>query len=126
MNAPWPSLIVDQEQFEDASVHELFHKCYDAHKHLSDLPKAADEAQAVLRKLLAMLQRCDTMIDTTGLFSDNEDQEDISTGSLRYFATVISWSVFAKEDVFSNVPRALASEARWDPMVHHRSTICTQ
>jgi hypothetical protein len=83
MKAPWSSLIVDEEQFEDASVHELFHKCYDAHEHLSDLPKAADEAQALLRKLLAMLKRCDMMIDKTGLFSDNEDQDDISTGTLR-------------------------------------------
>ena len=79
----WSHRVINEEFLDDTSIHELFFKSYDACKHLSELPSDADEAQAVLKQLLRMLQRCDTMVDTTGLFSDNESKDDISTSSLR-------------------------------------------
>ena len=80
----WSRIIVDEQELEDTPIRSLFQRCYSGHKHLAELPSDADQAQTLLRKLLRMLQHCDIMVDTTGLFSDNEHKDDIATSSLRY------------------------------------------
>jgi hypothetical protein len=83
MTFRWESEVLNENQLDDKSLHDIFRRCFRVFKHLTDLPKDADEAQAILKTSLNMLGRCDSVIDTTGLFSDNEDIDDIPTSSLR-------------------------------------------
>jgi hypothetical protein len=83
MTICWESEVLKEDQLDNASLHHIFCCCVRVFKHLSDLPRNADEAQAILARSLNMLQRCDAVIDAAGVFSDNEDKDDIPTSSLR-------------------------------------------
>lgn len=79
----WETLI-DTSDLENTSFADIFARCATIHKKLSALPREPDAANRILDAALEMLQRCEAMIDTAGLFSDNEDRDDVPTNHIRY------------------------------------------
>jgi TAP42-like family len=83
MTFAWSTAVLFDEDLEDSPLSMVFDRCYEGHKHIADLPSDAEQAQTILRRLLRMLQHCDALIDSKGVLSENEEKDDITTGSLR-------------------------------------------
>jgi TAP42-like family len=77
---------------EDVPLRELFDICHAAHSSLDSLPRDAEAAQHALQNVLSLLQQCDLRVDAAGLFADNEDEDDVSTWSLRR-VSVLLWFI---------------------------------
>lgn len=69
-----------QEQLEYTPLPALFDKALQLHSRAVDSQITSDEA----KKGCELLRQCEGLIDKLGLFSSNEQKDDISTGDLKY------------------------------------------
>lgn len=69
---------------DELSLRSLFQICVRAHANLDKLPRSTDEAQDVLNCVTDIACHCAGRVESLGLFSANEDADDLSTASLRY------------------------------------------
>ncbi|KAK9917919.1 hypothetical protein WJX75_009572 [Coccomyxa subellipsoidea] len=70
---------------EDLALPALFQKCWDADENTETL------TDAQLEEAVRWLQSCSRMVATLGLFSSNEQAEDIATADLKYLLVSYLW-----------------------------------
>eukprot|EP00892_Ulva_mutabilis_P006743 jgi/Ulvmu1/4440/UM002_0165.1 len=66
------------------TLQSLFEMCLRAHSNLDKLPLDAEIAQEFLNSYTVVTRRCARQVEALGLFSTNEDADDLTTASLRY------------------------------------------
>eukprot|EP01114_Cavostelium_apophysatum_P001083 TRINITY_DN1092_c0_g1_i2.p1 TRINITY_DN1092_c0_g1~~TRINITY_DN1092_c0_g1_i2.p1 ORF type:complete len:360 (-),score=87.28 TRINITY_DN1092_c0_g1_i2:923-1954(-) len=67
---------------ESSSLRSVFDRCQSEFYRLED--SSGPDVQREATKTLGDFEKCRQLIDTAGIFSPNEELEDISTGQLRY------------------------------------------
>lgn len=83
------SKIQSLDQGEDNSLPSLFGLCARAHANLDKLPSKPNEAQDVLSCVTDLACHCAARVEALGLFSANEDADDLSTVSLRCLVRIL-------------------------------------
>ncbi|CAF0775286.1 unnamed protein product [Brachionus calyciflorus] len=89
---------IDDIDLENSTASTLFDKGW---KFQQELEKASDECSPEYdqkrKKTIIILQKCESMLDELGIFSENESLEEISANELRYFINdaLIAW-LFSK------------------------------
>lgn len=73
----------------DQSLQSVFEMCARAHANLDKLPSNPDEAQDVLNCVTDLACYCAGRVEALGLFSVNEDADDLSTVSLRCIVRIL-------------------------------------
>ncbi|KAK9803022.1 hypothetical protein WJX72_003617 [[Myrmecia] bisecta] len=74
----------DEEGLQDLPLPALFERGRSAHAKAETLSPAEPDTQQLLQNAVAALRRCDVLVDSLGVFSSNEEVEDISTQDLKY------------------------------------------
>lgn len=66
----------------DLPLPRLFAICREAYQHMEQVP--AQQQSDAYQKALGNLRTCQRMVDSLGLFSANEEQDELSTSSMKY------------------------------------------
>ncbi|CAD7697788.1 unnamed protein product [Ostreobium quekettii] len=68
----------------DVPLSELFERARTIHAHLASIPASGDRGRSLLCAALAWLAEAEARLALLGVFSPNEDADDLATGDLKY------------------------------------------
>jgi immunoglobulin-binding protein 1 len=106
---------------EQLSLSAAFSKAYKLH---AKSPLSHSDYQ----ELLSLLEHCDRLVEQGALFSHNEDQEDLSTGSMRYllipFLTADVLNTMPQQSMAQRLQQAQAAKAAYSQFLQRCSQYC--
>lgn len=106
---------------EQLSLSAAFSKAYKLHA-------TSPLSQSDYKELLILLEHCDGLVEQGALFSRNEDQDDLSTGSMRYllipFLTADVLNTMPQQSMAQRLQQAQAAKAAYSQFLQRCSQYC--